>query len=189
VDALPGSSAEAAAIGKIFGARATVLVGAQATKEALKGAAPQQEIIHFATYGVLNKDNPLFSFVELAPQHGGDGRLEVHEVFGLSLNARLVVLSACQTALGAGAQEDVPSGDDWVGLVQAFHMAGAANVMAALWPVDDRATADLMGDFYASLAAGRSESESLALAQRKMLRNEGTAHPFYWAGFTMSGGQ
>jgi CHAT domain-containing protein len=189
VDALPGSRAEVAAIGAIYGKRATVLAGAQASKRALERAAPQQGIIHFATYGVLNKDNPLFSFVELAPQNGGDGRLEVHEVFGLQLNARLVVLSACQTALGAGTQEDVPRGDDWVGLVQAFHTAGAANVMAALWPVDDRATADLMGDFYTSLASGHSEAESLALAQRKMLRNKDTAHPFYWAGFTMSGAQ
>lgn len=189
VDALPGSGAEVAAIGKAFGSRARVLVGAQASKRALREAAPLESIIHFATYGVLNKDNPLFSFVELAPEGGGDGRLEVHEVFGLQLNARLVVLSACQTALGAGEQEDVPSGDDWVGLVQAFHSAGAANVMAALWPVDDRATADLMGEFYAALASGRSESRALAEAQRQMLRNKATAHPFYWAGFTMSGGQ
>jgi CHAT domain-containing protein len=97
------------------------------------------------------------------------------------------VLSACQTALGAGAQEDVPLGDDWVGLVQAFHTAGAANVMAALWPVDDRATAELMGNFYRALAAGQSESEALASAQREMLRDPNTAHPFFWAGFTMSG--
>ena len=189
VNALPGSGAELAAIGRTFGNRARLLVDAQATKRALIQAAPTQGVIHFATYGVLNKDNPLFSFVELAPESGSDGRLEVHEVFGLQLNARLVVLSACQTALGAGEQEDVPSGDDWVGLVQAFHSAGAANVMAALWPVNDRATADLMGEFYAALASGRSESRALAESQRHMLRNNATAHPFHWAGFTMSGGQ
>ena len=189
IAALPGSRAEVAAIGKIFGTRAQVLVGDAATTRALRDAAPQQSIIHFATFGVLNKDNPLFSFVELAPAGEDNGRLEVHDVFGLRLRARLVVLSACQTALGAGAVEDVPSGDDWVGLVQAFLSAGASNVMATLWPVDDRATADLMSHFYGALAAGQPESEALAEAQRAMLRNPRTSHPFYWAGFTVTGGQ
>jgi CHAT domain-containing protein len=188
-DALPGSAAEVAAIGRLFGPRARVLVGVGASERALRDAAPDQAIIHFATYGVLNKDNPLFSFVELTPQGEDDGRLEVHEVFGLRLRARLVVLSACQTGLGAGALADVPAGDDWVGLIQAFLFGGASNVLATLWPVQDRATADLMTRFYTALAAGRPEAEALAEAQRAMLHNAATAHPFYWAGFTLSGGR
>ena len=76
----------------------------------------------------------LFSFVQLSGGGGdSDGRLEVHEVFGLSLSARLVVLSACQTGLASGAVADVPAGDDWVGLVRAFLGAGAQNVIATLW--------------------------------------------------------
>ena len=186
-DALPGSAAEVAAIRRLFGARARVFVGASASERVLRDAAPVEAIIHLATYGVLNKDNPLFSFVELSPQGEDDGRLEVHEVFGLRLRARLVVLSACQTGLGAGALADVPAGDDWVGLVQAFLFAGASNVLATLWPVQDRATADLMTRFYTALAAGEPEAEALAEAQRSMLRSAATAHPFYWAGFTLSG--
>jgi CHAT domain-containing protein len=61
--------------------------------------------------------------------------------------------------------------------------------MATLWPVQDRATADLLTRFYTALRAGRPEAEALAEAQRGMLRNPRTAHPFYWAGFTLSGGQ
>jgi CHAT domain-containing protein len=189
VDVLPGSRVEVDAIGRLFGPRAHLLVGARATKRVLRAAAPAQGIIHFATFGVLNKHNPLFSFVELAPQPGDDGRLEVHEVFGLDLHARLVVLSACQTALGSGALADVPAGDDWVGLVEGFLYAGATHVMATLWPVEDRATADLMTEFYTELAAGRLEAEALAGAQRQALRNPATADPFYWAGFTLSGGR
>jgi CHAT domain-containing protein len=168
-----------------------VLLRAHASKRALREAVTGggHSIIHFATYGVLNKDNPLFSFVELMPQGGDDGRLEVHEVFGLQLRARLVVLSACRTGVAAGTLADVPAGDDWVGLVQAFLYAGASNVMATLWPVQDRASADLMTRFYTTLQSGRPEAEALAEAQRAMLRNPGTAHPFYWAGFTLSGGQ
>jgi CHAT domain-containing protein len=187
-NALPGSTAEVAAIQRLYGESAEVLVGTGASKRAFTRAAPGREIIHLATYGVLNKDNPLFSFVELTPQGTDDGRLEVHEVFGLDLHARLVVLSACQTALAAGTQADVPPGDDWIGLVEAFHFAGASNVLATLWPVEDRTTADLMASFYGALRAGRSEVEALAEAQRATLRKNATAHPSYWAGFTLSGG-
>jgi CHAT domain-containing protein/tetratricopeptide (TPR) repeat protein len=188
-DALPASRGEVDAIGDIFGDRASVLVGAAASERAFRTLAPTKSIVHIATYGVLNKHNPLFSFVELAPDGENDGRLEVHEVFALTLNARLLVLSACQTALGSGAIADVPSGDDWVGLVQGFLAAGAANVLATLWPVEDRATAGLMSSFYRELYAGRSESAALAEAQRAALRDSRTAHPFYWAGFVLSGGR
>jgi len=185
---LPGSAAEVAAIQRLYGDRARVLVGKDASRRALHDAAGGHEIIHLATYGVLNKDNPLFSFVELTPAGADDGRLEVHDVFGLDLHARLVVLSACQSALGAGTQADVPQGDDWIGLVEAFHFAGASNVLATLWPVEDRATADFMALFYSGLKAGESEAEALAEAQRSTLRKNATAQPFFWAGFTLSGG-
>ncbi len=189
VAALPGSRAEVAAIGRIFGTQARVLVGPQATESAFRMFAPDQGIVHLATFGVLNKRNPLFSFVELGPGENQDGRLEVHEVFGLTLNARLLVLSACQTGLAAGALADVPPGDDWVGLVNGFLYAGVSNVMATLWPVADVATARLMERFYTELAAGRSEAEALALAQRAAVRNSTTAHPFFWAGFTLVRGR
>jgi len=187
--ALPGSRSEVAAIKRIYGERAQTMVGSPATESAFRSLASDREIIHLATYGVLNKHNPLFSYVELGKAPGEDGRLEVHEVFGLSLNARLLVLSACQTGLAAGALADVPPGDDWVGLVQAFLYAGASNIVATLWPVADVATARLMERFYRELASGRSETEALALTQRAALRNSDTTHPFYWAGFTMVRGR
>lgn len=189
VGVLPGSRAEVAAIARVYGDRAQVLLGPGATERALREAAGRSGIVHLATYGVLNKHNPLFSFVELAGDGADDGRLEVQEVFGLRLNARLVVLSACQTALASGALSDVPPGDDWVGLVRAFLYAGASNVLATLWSVEDVATARLMERFYSSLAAGRAEAAAIAEAQRSMLRNPETTHPFYWAGFALVGGR
>jgi CHAT domain-containing protein/tetratricopeptide (TPR) repeat protein len=186
---LPGSRAEVAAIRRIYGDRAETMVGPPATEGAFRALAPEQEIIHLATYGVLNKHNPLFSYVELSKDPGEDGRLEVHEVFGLTLNARLLVLSACQTGLAAGALADVPPGDDWVGLVQGFLYAGVSNVVATLWPVADVATARLMERFYRELAGGRSEAEALALAQRAATRDSVTAHPFFWAGFALVRGR
>ena len=187
---LPWSVDEVEAIGRIFGDRTTVLIGSEATERTLVSTISQYDIVHLATYGILNKHNPLFSFVELNAGGGGDddGRLEVHEVFGLDLNAHLVVLSACQTGLGSGALADVPAGDDWVGLVRAFLYAGASNVLATIWPVEDRATAQLMEEFYGHLESGSSPSEAMTLAKRASLSSRNTAHPFYWAGFVMVGG-
>jgi CHAT domain-containing protein len=138
-DVLPASRQEVAAIARLAGA--AVLTGGAATESAFRREAGSRRVLHLATYGVLNKQNPLFSFVELAPGGDQDGRLEVHEVFGLHVAADLVVLSACQTGLGSGALADVPPGDDWVGLTRAFLHAGAKYVVATLWPVDDWATA------------------------------------------------
>jgi len=187
-EALPGSLQEVEAIRRIQGQAATVLVGEAASEQALRAAAPRHGVLHLATYGILNKHNPLFSFVELAPAGQDDGRLEVHEVYGLRLAGQLVVLSACQTALGSGAIGDVPAGDDWVGLVQAFLYAGAGSVLASLWPVEDRATAQLMRYFYLRRADGESETAALAGAQRDMLRETGTMHPSQWSGFVLVGG-
>jgi CHAT domain-containing protein len=187
--ALPGSRDEVEAIRALYGRQATVLTNGAASEAAFRAAASRYDVVHLATYGVLNKHNPLFSFVSLSPGSDADGRLEVHEVFGLTLNARLLVLSACQTALGSGAVADVPSGDDWVGLVRAFLGIGAANVIATLWPVEDRSTARLMTRLHQRLRAGETELSALADAQRVALRTPATADPFYWAGFVLVGGR
>jgi CHAT domain-containing protein/tetratricopeptide (TPR) repeat protein len=182
-DALPASRREVTAIARLGGAEVEVLTGSAATEAAFRREAPGRRILHLATYGVLNKQNPLFSFVDLAPGAGQDGRLEVHEVFGLHLAADLVVLSACQTGLGSGALGDVPAGDDWVGLTRAFLHAGAGSVVATLWPVDDWATAALMERFYESYRPGDDPSAALAFAQRNVMATPATGHPFFWAGF------
>jgi CHAT domain-containing protein len=187
-EALPGSYREVQAISHFARDSVDVLTGPRATESAFLRAAPGKRILHLATYGVLNKHNPLFSFVEFAPDSAEDGRLEVHEVFGLTLNADLVVLSACQTGLGSGRLADVPPGDDWIGLTRAFLHAGARRVVATLWAVEDRATAGLMERFHRELGSGADPAHALAESQRALLGDRGTAHPFYWAGVVMVGG-
>jgi CHAT domain-containing protein/tetratricopeptide (TPR) repeat protein len=186
-DALPGSRREVEAIARLDGGAVRVLMGSDATEEAFRHEAPTQRVLHLATYGVLNKPNPLFSFVELAPGGADDGRLEVHEIFGLSLSADLVVLSACETGLGSGTLADVPAGDDWVGLTRAFLHAGAANVVATLWPVQDWPTVALMTRFYEAFGTGGDPVRALTAAQRSALSDPATAHPFSWAGFVVVG--
>ena len=187
--ALPGSREEVDAIRALYGRQVTVLTNGAASEAAFRAAAPRYDVVHLATYGVLNKHNPLFSYIALNPSGDADGRLEVHEVFGLELKARLLVLSACQTALASGLVSDVPAGDDWVGLVRAFLGIGAANVIATLWPVEDRATAKLMDLLYRRLRSDNEEVAALSAAQRQALRHPATADPFFWAGFVLVGGR
>ena len=161
-------------------------MGPSATEPAFARAVPSYSIVHLATFGVLNRQNPLFSYVAFAPDPAGGERLEVQEVFGLSLRARLLVLSACETGLGSGAGSDVPPGDDWVGLVRAFLFAGADNVMATLWPIEDRSTSLIIPRFYRALREGEA-ARSLAVAQREALRDPATAAPRHWSAFVLVG--
>ena len=185
----PASGAEVAAIGRFGGPDSRVVVGSAATEAAFRREAANRRVIHLATYGVLNKQNPLFSFVDLAPDGDNDGELAVHEVFGLDLAADLVVLSACQTGLGSGALGDVPAGDDWIGLARAFLSAGAGRVIATLWPVQDQASAALMERFYQRYRLEPDPGRALAVAQRSLLADPATASPYYWAGFELVGGR
>jgi CHAT domain-containing protein len=112
-----------------------------------------------------------------------NGFLPAYEVYNLRLNADLVVLSACQTALG----EDI-RGEGLVGLTRAFMYAGTPRVVASLWRVPDSATAALMERFYRALLAGnRRPAEALRLAQESVRAERRWSAPYYWAGFTLVG--
>jgi len=180
---------EVQAIQALFPRRARVLVGNSATEADFKRLAGDYGTIHLATHGFFNKVNPLFSGVQLEPDAQENGRLEVHEILGLRLKASLVTLSACDTALGSGYYSDVPAGDDFVGLTQAFLQAGSTSVLATLWEVNDRSTSEFMTGFYQKLERPGGEGDlALATAQRRMLAGHSRfRHPYYWAPFVLVG--
>jgi CHAT domain-containing protein len=144
-------------------------------------------VVHFATHGLLNSEHPELSGVVLSLFDAGgrrrDGFLQSHEIYNLELPADLVVLSACQTALGKEVR-----GEGLVGLTRGFMYAGAARVVASLWKVDDAATAELMGEFYrAMFAGGLRPAAALRAAQVHMWRQNRWRSPYYWAAFTLQG--
>ena len=157
---------------------ATVLVKEDATEAEIKNRLEAARLIHFATHAEVNESDPLSSALLLVPGAGQDGRLEVRELFGLDLHARLVVLSACETGLGK-----LSRGDELVGLQRAFLYAGTPAVVTTLWKVDDRASYELMRVFYDRLNAG--PVEALRQAQAETMR--AFPHPFAWAGFVFTG--
>ena len=152
--------------------------------------APHYRLLHLATHGYFNKLNPLLSGLQMEADAVHDGRLELHEILGLRLDADLVTLSACQTGLGSGYFAQVPAGDDFVGLTRAFLYAGSTAVLATLWEVDDASTLALMKQFYGGFqpATGTEDkANALALAQRALLSSREYKHPYFWAPFVLVG--
>lgn len=154
---------------------------------ALTGGLDQYRHIHFATHGLLNSRHPelsgiVLSLVDEAGQPR-DGFLRLSDLYNLKLNADLVVLSACQTALGKDVR-----GEGLVGLTRGFMFAGAARVVASLWNVNDAATADLMRKFYRAMAVERqTPAAALRTAQLAMSRDARWSAPYYWSGFVLQG--
>jgi CHAT domain-containing protein/tetratricopeptide (TPR) repeat protein len=177
---------ESESVSNFFPKQHTLLLGARATESSFKKLAGQFDLIHLATHGYFNKTNPLLSGLTLESDAIDDGRLEVHEIMGLRLNAKLVTLSACDTAVASGYFSDVPPGDDLVGLTRAFLSTGTTSVAASLWAINDRSAVNFMNRFYRQLQQ-KDKATALADAQRQMILSGRYRHPYYWAAFVMVG--
>lgn len=187
---LPFSRREAEAIVALVppgeGIKAVDFAASRATMTSPELA--QYRMVHLATHGILNSRHPELSGIvlSLVDERGGpqDGFLRLHEIYNLNLSADLVVLSACQTALGKEIK-----GEGLVGLTRGFMYAGAARVVASLWKVDDRATAELMKRFYkAMLGEDRLRpAAALRAAQMAMWKENRWKAPYYWAAFVLQG--
>ncbi len=147
----------------------------------------QYRILHFATHGLLDSQHPELSGIvlSLVDKNGGaiDGFLRLQDIYNLKLSADLVVLSACNTALG----KDV-KGEGLIGLTRGFMYAGAPRVIASLWKVDDAATAALMTIFYRKmLVENLRPAAALRAAQTEMMKQPRWRSPYYWAPFVLQG--
>jgi CHAT domain-containing protein len=180
---LPGSGIEAQAVARRT--KGSAIVGARATKSSFLNQCARYNILHLATHSAANEVLGEYSFIAF---HGEkpDSTVDLlyaRDVYGLQLSADLVVLSACETATG-----QYRVGDGVIGLTRAFTCAGARNIMASQWAVNDASTRALMELLYDEIGRGLPYNRALALAKRKFLqRHKQNAHPFFWAGFVLNG--
>ena len=155
---------------------------------ALSGELARYKIVHLATHGVVDVEHPEMSsiFLSMVNRDGKstEGLVQLHDVYNMNLsNTQLVVLSACETALGKEVR-----GEGLVGLSRGFIYAGASSVVASLWKVDDHATTQLMTQFYKGLfEEGLTTSAALRKAKLSMWQQSRYRAPFFWAAFELQG--
>ena len=163
-----------------------VLSGSAATEAAFKQSPLDEfDVVHLGVHGFADRTHPERAALVLLSDtsQAEDGFLQASEIAQLRLRADLVVLSACDTAVGPlQGQEGIAN------LSRAFLLAGARNVVSTLWPIDDEFSLVLMRRFYTHLAANRSAAVALAFAKRDILKRFGNkALPYQWAGFIAEG--
>lgn len=165
---------------------ALVATGFAADRElVLSGELAAYQVLHFATHGILDDEHPELSGLVLSQVDAAgrpqDGFVRLRDVYGLDLGAGLVVLSGCRTALGREIR-----GEGLVGLTRGFLYAGVEQVLASLWRVDDRVTAELMERFYRALWIDRlSPAAALARAQRQIAGDPRWSDPYFWSAFVL----
>ncbi|MCE2028312.1 CHAT domain-containing protein [Sessilibacter corallicola] len=186
---LPSAKLEAEKISKLWQSvgKLTWLDGENAHKKALVNSnLSNYDVLHFATHALANWDYPGQSFIALSNKKSPkklDNNLTQLEISNWDISAELVVLSACDTALGKHIEGEGP-----LGLSRAFIEAGAKRVIASLWPIDDEASAELMKNFYHNLyKKNQTPIDALANAQRTLKTNGKWSHPYYWSGFNFVG--
>jgi CHAT domain-containing protein len=185
LDPLPEAEREVRSLQELYGqGDSHVYVQGDAQEERLKEEAGNFKVLHFATHGIVNPAAPLYSQIVLSQRGNEDGLLEAWEIMNLKLKADLVVLSACDTALGK-----VSNGEGMIGLTWAFFIAGSSTTVVSQWKVLSSSTTELMLAFHKNLHSSEvhSSAEALRNAALKLMQKDQYRHPFYWAPFVVIG--
>jgi CHAT domain-containing protein len=182
---LPATKLEGAAIARLSN-RAQEYAGSRSSKTAVRDALMRGDLVHIASHGSHNSQNPLFSEVTVAAKSRieSDAVLAVHEIMTIPVRSPLVFLSGCETGLGGAGDGVFTVQSDEGSLAQAFLFAGASSVVATLWPVRDSEAGAIATDFYRRVQAGRTAWDALAEAQRAAIRR---GRQLTWAAYTISG--
>ena len=190
VSPLPGTESELSVIGDLFKAAnrdIKLYVNTEASEESIKSLdLTSSQFVHIATHGFVNTDDPERSGIMFYPKEESeeDGILYGKEIYELTIDTDLVVLSACETGLGK-----VVSGEGLIGLTRALQYAGARNQIVSMWKVSDASTSQLMKAFYSFILNNNNTTYSQALTQvkRDMLSSSSYAHPYFWSPFVLLG--
>jgi CHAT domain-containing protein/tetratricopeptide (TPR) repeat protein len=184
-DRLPSTHSEATEIVR-FLPSAQIYLGPQATKSNLRRALESGAFVHVATHANMNPRNPLFSQLDLSMDRQSNGQLAVHELLAYRVAAPLVFLSGCETALGGAWFTRFDREEDYTTIAETVLYAGAGNVVATLWRIDDSGAAAFAAHFYRSLGS-EGVAGGLARAQRAMLADPRYRSPYYWAAYEVTG--
>lgn len=161
-------------------------LGPLATESAVKNLHSNSTILHFSTHALADENDLMRSrlFLDGKEDRGEDGVLYAYEIYALRLNSPLLVLSACQTALGP-----LQRGEGVMSLARAFQYSGCERVLSTLWQTDDRASAKISKAFFADLADGISTEAALQQARQQWLEQADNqhSHPYYWANYVLIG--
>jgi CHAT domain-containing protein/Tfp pilus assembly protein PilF len=181
---IPGVEEEIKGIRKAIGGK--TLMGPRATERAFKKEASRYNILHFAMHTLINNEEPMLSKLVFYQDNDSieDGMLNTYELFGMNLNARLAVLSACNTGSGR-----LIEGEGIMNLARGFIYAGVPSIVMTLWSVEDQTSATIVKKFYRYLDNGEPKDEALRKAKLDLL-DEGDmlhAHPYYWAAYVSIG--
>ena len=191
-DYLKGSVAEVVGLREIVTQEPRIIMGRDVSKRnikrlSLEGTLLDYPIIHFATHGYFN-DNLIPQAALVLSEYSGlinesreDGYLSIEDIALLQLNARMVMLSACETGLG-----QIKRGDGMSGLSRAFMTAGAQNVGVSLWQISDAATVEFMWNVYRKVIhEGKSFRDAYSEVKEEFRNSRSWYHPYYWACFTL----
>jgi CHAT domain-containing protein len=170
----PSINAEVKAVSALL-PDSQLLLGEEATEEALRSYGLHSRSVHIATHGYFRQDNPMFSSIRLGTSH-----LSVYDLYQMKLPAEIVVLSGCATGLNV-----VSPGDELIGLTRGFLQAGAQSLVLSLWDVQDASTRDFMVAFYRHLQGGSGKAMALQKAMQELRARY--PHPYYWAPFVLMG--
>ncbi|MBC8434107.1 CHAT domain-containing protein [Desulfobacula sp.] len=162
--------------------QAHVLSGKQVTKQSVTASIGQGDIIHFACHGQYDAQSPFNSALILSGPGQAPQRLSVSEIMGLKFSPSLVTLSACDTGLAR-----ISGGDELIGLVRGFFVAGSPSLVTTLWQIDDESTATLVTRFYENMIQkGMNKAQALREAKLHLIA-KGYQTPYYWAAFVLQG--
>ena len=180
---LPGAMDEVRFLNGLF--KTDTLINEEACESTFKSIADQYDILHFAMHALVNDSLPMFSKLVFSGDEGeNDGYLNTLEIYNLELNARLAVLSACNS--GTGKLQD---GEGVMSLSRAFLYAGCPSVVMTLWEVDDKSGSGVMKHFYEQLKKGYTKSKALQLAKIQHIENADMlkSHPYFWLPYIQIG--
>lgn len=163
------------------------LLNNQASLLAFKDEAQNFGILHLATHAIINDKFPDYSFLAFAPNSKDSisNSLYIKDLYNYDLNASLVTLSACETGVGK-----LRKGAGMLSLARGFNYAGVSSLVTTQWKIEDKSTSLLMKYFYKDLSEGKAKNVALRNAKLYYLKNTDDAmlrHPYYWAGFVVSG--